>query len=466
MSSLIIAGTGYVSLIQLNKIAGSNTADNQKLLAASTQIILIYVLISIIVIVCLGAFIGLSVTNRIRNLRNIANKITLGESEVMIDFKGSDEIHDIALSLKSVIDSQRKSEELHSRSEKKYKDLYENSLDLYRTIDTNGTIIDCNKSYAERLGYTKKEIIGESIFKHTADDNVKAMTESFETWKKTGNVKNKEIWLKTKDAIIFPTLISANNLYAEKGILIGSNTIIKDISELKKLDKLKDEFASMITHELKSPLTPIMGRCEMLKEAGLLGDLNTLQLDSINKIQQNVLRLERLIRDVLDAQKLEMGHMRFDKAKFDVTEFMTEVHNDYLSLMKEKQIDFVDSTKEKLILKSDMSRIRQVIDNLVLNAADFTPKKEGKIEIGAKSEDGKVVFCVKDNGAGIPKEMQPNMFRKFFQVDTSLTRKHSGTGLGLVVCKGIIEGLGGRIWLDSDFGMGTSVYFTIPKELN
>src|SRR5438445_8032572 len=204
----------------------------------------------------------------------------------------------------------------------------------------------------------------------------------------------------------------------------------------------------------------------MLKEAGLLGDLNTLQLDSINKIQQNVLRLERLIRDVLDAQKLEMDHMRFDKAKFDVTEFMTEIHNDYLSLMKEKQIDFVDSTKEKLILKSDMSRIRQVIDNLVLNAADFTPKKEGKIEIGAKSEDGKVVFCIKDNGAGIPKEMQPNMFRKFFQVDTSLTRKHSGTGLGLVVCKGIIEGLGGRIWLDSDFGMGTSVYFTIPKELN
>src|SRR5205807_9978317 len=104
----------------------------------------------------------------------------------------------------------------------------------------------------------------------------------------------------------------------EKGILIGSNTIIKDISELKKLDKLKDEFASMITHELKSPLTPIMGRCEMLKEDGLLGDLNTLQLDSVNKIQQNVLRLERLIRDVLESQKLEMGRMKFDKEKFDV----------------------------------------------------------------------------------------------------------------------------------------------------
>jgi PAS domain S-box-containing protein len=382
------------------------------------------------------------------------------------------------------VNSLRKSEELYSHSEKKYRELYENSPALYRTIDTQGIIIDCNKSYAERLGYTKEEVIGKSIFMHSSDDNIDAMKESFETWIRTGNVKNREIWFKTKDGTTFPTLISANNLYDENGSLIGSNTIIKDMSEIyearkkieseaimrlqfeeiKKLEKLKDEFASMITHELKSPLTPIMGHCEMLKEPGLLGDLNQTQLDSVNKIHKNTRRLERLIRDVLEAQKLEMGRMKFDKEKFNVTEFMTEIHREYLPLMKEKQIDFVDSTEEKLILTSDKDRIRQVIDNLVLNSADFTNKKDGKIEIGARNEDDKVVFYVKDNGTGIPKGMQPDMFKKFFQADTSFTRKHLGTGLGLAVCKGIIESLGGEIWFESQSGIGTSFYFTLLKE--
>jgi len=483
--SLMIGALGYVSLIELDKATEPITLDNQKLLGSSKQIIFICVSIFIIIAICLGALIGRSIVKPMRNLQNHANKIAGGEAEFKIDSIGNDdEVHDLAISFKSTVTSLRKSQKLYSRSEKKYRDLYENSPALYRTIDTDGIIISCNKSYAERLGYSKDEIIGVSIFNHVADNNIEAMRKSFETWKSTGTVKDREIWLKTKDGTVFPTLISANNLYDENGGLIGSNTIIKDISavyeakkriekealmelqfaELKKLDKLKDEFASMITHELKSPLTPIMGRCDMLKTPGLLGNLNALQLDSVNKIHKNARRLERLIRDVLEAQKLEMGRVKFNKNKIDVTEFMTEIHRDYLPLMKEKQIDSINSTEEKLILISDENRIRQVIDNLVLNSADFTPAKQGKIEIGARSEDSKIVFYVKDNGAGIPKEMQPIMFKKFYQADTSLTRKHAGTGLGLVVCKGIIEGLGGKIWFESQPGTGTSFFFTIPKE--
>jgi len=375
--------------------------------------------------------------------------------------------------------------ELYAHSERKYRDFYENSLALYRTINTDGIIIDCNKSYAKRLGYKKEECVGMSIFQHTADQFLDAMKESFETWKMRGKVKNREVWLKCKDGTTFPVLISATNLYDEEDYLIGSNTIIKDISdiyearkrterealaqiqldEIKKLEKLKDEFASMMTHELKTPLTPIMGRCDMLKEPGLLGSLNELQLDSVNKIQQNARRLEALIRDVLDAQKIEMNQLKFNKARFDVVDFMAETYVDYLPLMKEKEINFVNSTSEKLVLTSDRHRIRQVIDNLVQNAADFTQKKEGKIEITAKGEDGKVVFSVRDNGEGLPSELQLTMFKKFFQADTSLTRRHAITGLSLVVCKGIVEGLGGEIWFESQPGVGTNFHFTIPKEL-
>ena len=266
--------------------------------------------------------------------------------------------------------------------------------------------------------------------------------------------------------------------------MVGSNTIIKDISEiyearkkiekqalielqlaeLKKLEKAKDEFASMMTHELKTPLAPIFGHCEMLKEPGLLGGLNPVQLDAVNKISQNAHRLEQLIADVLEAQKLGMGSMKFDKEEFDVTKFMAEIHNDYIQLMKEKQIKIVNYTDEKLTLRSDKNRIRQVIDNLVLNSADFMPEKDGEISIGAVRVDEKIVFHVKDNGIGIPEDELDKIFVKFYQVDTSHTRKHLGTGLGLAVCKGIVEGLGGKVWVESELGKGTNFYFSMPQE--
>jgi len=387
------------------------------------------------------------------------------------------------LSVENLSSSLTRYMELYAHSERKYRDFYENSLALYRTINTDGIIIDCNKSYAKRLGYTKEECIGMSIFQHTDDKYIDAMKESFETWKMRGKVRNREIWLKRKDGTAFPVLISATNLYDEADNLIGSNTIIKDISdiyearkkeerealvqiqleEVKKLEKLKDEFSSMMTHELKTPLTPIMGRCEMLKEPGLLGNLNEIQLDSVNKIQQNARRLETLIRDVLDAQKIEMNQLKFNKERFDVTDFMAETHSDYLPLLNKKEINFVNSTAEKLVLTSDKHRIRQVIENLVQNAADFTPKG-GTIEISAKEESGKVVFSVSDNGEGISSEIQSTMFKKFFQADTSLTRKHADTRLGLVVCKGIVDGLRGEIWFESKPGIGTNFHFSIPKE--
>ena len=479
------SGSEYIeALAASTDVLTTSMANTQKLISDSTETLTLYVLIYIAIAGGLSFFVFRTVANPVKNLRDAADKIATGNWNVKIEHKGDDEINDLARSFKSMVDAVKRSEELISAAERKYRELYESSPDLYSTINTNGVIIDCNKSYAERLGYTKEEIIGTEIFNYTS--HIDAMKNALETWKQTGSVKSSEIWLKTKEGTTFPTLLSASNLYDENANLVGSNTILKDISgiyearkakesqelmelqlaELKKLDKSKNEFVSMMTHELKTPLAPIMGRCEMLKEADLLGNLNAAQLDSVNKIYQNARRLEKLIGDVLEAQKIEMGSIKFDKEDFDVTNFMTEIHRDYSQLMKEKQIKFVNVTEEKITLKSDKSRIRQVIDNLVLNAADFTPEKNGKIEIGAKSEDGNVVFHIKDNGVGIPEDKLDKIFVKFYQVDTSFTRKHPGTGLGLAVCKGIVEGLGGKIWFESQVGKGTSFFFSIPKEEN
>jgi len=365
-----------------------------------------------------------------------------------------------------------------------YETLYEESPVLYRTIDRNGIIINCNKTYAKSLGYSKDELIGTSIFMTTDENDLDVMKNSFETWRDTGNVRNREVWLKRKDGSKFPTLITAGNIYDKNGNLIGSNTVIKDITklyesrkkaekslvmeiqlkELKKLERLKNEFASMITHELKTPLAAIKGHCDILKELSSNHNLTIDEVDSVNEIDQSATRLDRLIGDVLDAQKLEMDRMNFSYQTFDLKEFMMDVEGSFAKILEEKQLKIVNHTKEKLNVYSDKYRIRQVIDNLILNAADFVPPKTGLIEIGAKHKQDKVEFYVKDNGSGIPTEMHPIMFKKFYQVDTSPTRKHPGTGLGLVVCKGIVERLGGKIWFQTGTDKGTTFFFTIPMK--
>ncbi len=251
---------------------------------------------------------------------------------------------------------------------------------------------------------------------------------------------------------------------SREAVLQSKNIIEQQLEELKEADVNKDEFASMVTHELKTPLTPIKGRCEMLLEAGVLGQLTPAQEQSIHIIYNSATRLERLVSDILDAQKIDMNRMKFNKDKIEIKKFMEDISRDHLPLINEKEITFLNTTTSNSTIVSDEGRLTQVMTNLIRNAVDFVQPKTGLINIAATDKDSNVVFYVKDNGTGIPKEQQPNLFKKFFQIDTSARRKHGGTGLGLVICKGILEAQGGKIWFESEEGKGTTFYFSMPKD--
>jgi signal transduction histidine kinase len=232
---------------------------------------------------------------------------------------------------------------------------------------------------------------------------------------------------------------------------------------LKNAKKSKEEFIAMISHELKTPLTPIKIYASSLKRQKFLGELNQKQADAVDGIYFNTDRLERLIGDLLDVQKLELGQIKFENKWVVVEEFMDMVTGNLKSQTEQKGGQLINHTKGKIIMKSDTSRLSQVFSNLINNSIDFIPKNKGKIEINAQNKKDKVLFSVKDNGTGMTLETQKSLFQKFYQADTSITRKHGGTGLGLAICKGIVEGLGGKIWLESEVGKGTDVYFTIPR---
>jgi len=233
--------------------------------------------------------------------------------------------------------------------------------------------------------------------------------------------------------------------------------------ELEKIEKSKDEFVAMVSHELKNPLTPIKMYSAALKRPKILGELNKKQAEAVDGIIFNALRLERMIGDLLDVQKLELGKIKFENKWVVVEEFMGMVTRNLKTETEKKGCQLINHTKGEIIMKSDTPRLAQVFSNLINNSIDFIPKNKGKIEINAQNEKDEVLFSVKDNGVGMTLETQTGLFQKFYQADTSIRRKHGGTGLGLAICKGIVEGLGGKIWLESEVGKGTTFFFTIPR---
>jgi len=240
-------------------------------------------------------------------------------------------------------------------------------------------------------------------------------------------------------------------------------TINSMINRLNELEDRKDTFLSMVTHELKTPASTIIGFSKVLLKPEMIGELNSEQRKSIETVKRNATRLESLIGDLLDSQKLDLQKMKFAYADVDITKLVEYILTNHQNIMQEKQIQFVNSTQETIFATTDGARLEQVFNNLIRNAVDFVPDEEGKIEIGIKGDNKKVVCYVKDNGIGITKEKQSNLFNRFYQVDSSLRRRHGGTGLGLSISKGIINGLGGKIWLESEPGKGSVFYFDIPK---
>jgi len=236
--------------------------------------------------------------------------------------------------------------------------------------------------------------------------------------------------------------------------------------ELKNKEKLKEEFLSMVSHELKTPLTPIFGYAGALKIEQIMGPISKKQLKSVNKIISNAKKLQRLISDIFDAQKLDLGEMKFDYEQFSVDKLITDVIEDIKFIAEDKKIQIVPSVKEGITIKSDKNRLIQVLGNLINNAIDFISQEGGVIRLSAKEVNNSIVFSVEDNGKGIPKDLQKNLFQKFYQVDSSETREHRGSGLGLTICKGIVEHLGGKIWLESEVGKGSEFFIRIPKDRN
>ena len=398
--------------------------------------------------------------HRLRELEQV-NVILMELCETL-----DDKSEDLEKSRKKLKENIQLLMKLATSNQKRYVDLYEDSPDLYRTIDAYGIILDCNNAYAIRLGYSKDEIVGKNIFEHSPKENLTDIESSFDTWKNTGQVRNQEIWLKCKDGTVFPGLLSANNLYNENNKLIGSNTVIRDITkiyeyrkkleesqnriqdqfnELKKLDDEKNDFLAMITHELKTPLVPIKSYIEMILTEKF-GPLNDVQKDKLGIVYSSTGYILKLVTDLLDAQKIELGQLKLTKSICNLTEIVDTTVEKIKEEVEKNGMSVTTKLENDIFCSCDPVRIEQVLINLLVNAIKFSTVGSGKISINLCKENNQARIIIKDNGIGIVPSKLEKIFVKFYQIDASPTREYGGTGLGLSVSKGLIENHGGKIW--------------------
>ncbi len=229
-----------------------------------------------------------------------------------------------------------------------------------------------------------------------------------------------------------------------------------------EVERLKSQFLANMSHELRTPLNAIIGLAELLEDE-ILGELNEEQRDAVKEILSSGNHLLQLINQILDLSKIEAGKMVLHETSVNLINLINDVLKQVEVLLKEKNITAITNVQvEDLLVLVDELRIKQVLLNLISNAIKFSPP-DTNITITINQNTEWVIVSVKDEGIGISDEHKDIIFEEFRQVDDSHSRLYEGTGLGLALCKKLVELHGGKIWVESKLGQGSTFTFTIPR---
>lgn len=346
------------------------------------------------------------------------------------------------------------SEKAMRASEEGFRRLAEATMEAVVVCD-KGKIEALNQAFSSMFGYLQQEVLGTSFtgyaapeFRETLQENVLSENEdSFEC-----------VFLR-KDQSTFYTEVRGR-IIPYQGRM-AKVIAIRDISERKQLEQLKDEFVSTVSHELRTPMTVIREGVSQILD-GLHGDTTPAQRQFLNHALSNIDRLRRIIDDLLDISKIEAGKMEIRRDLVDLVSVAKEVCASFSVQTQKKGLDLRTSFRtDKAELYLDRDKIIQVFTNLIGNALKFTAT--GWIEVSVADKEQHVECRVSDTGKGIAERDLPKVFGKFQQFGRTAGQGEKGTGLGLAVSKGIVELHQGKIWVESKIDIGTKFIFTLPK---
>jgi NtrC-family two-component system sensor histidine kinase KinB len=337
----------------------------------------------------------------------------------------------------------------------RYRDLFEDNIDPMVITDWEGRILEANRQALALSGYTSEELHNLSI-DQLHEVNWSKTGEAFEILREN-RMSLYESSLHKKDETHSPVEVHARRVEFEETDSI--QWIMRDITERKELDGLRDDLTSMIYHDLRSPLANIVSSLDVIATMVPEDDRETVL--SILKIAENSTdRIQRLVSSLLDVNKLESGQPVVDQKVVDSLALIKDAIADVRPVVTgRRQKLYVDLPDELQAIWVDGDMARRVLINLMENSSKFTPT-EGKLEVGARADGAWLNIWVKDNGPGIPPSDQERIFDKFTRLRGKGTT--GGLGIGLAFCRLAVQGHGGKIWVESDAGQGAIFHFTFP----
>jgi PAS domain S-box-containing protein len=352
--------------------------------------------------------------------------------------------------------------------EKAYiENLVDNAGDAIISTDVEDRILTWNHGAEVIFGYSKEETIGRSLTILLPSRRAEELVEIRDKVRLTGVIRNLEVRRIRKDGIVIETSLAVSPIRDKDDNVIGFLHLARDITEkkryehrLKELDQMKSAFVSNVSHELRTPLTAIKASADNMLDR-LLGDLTEKQAGYLTRIKSNSDRLARLINDLLDLSTIEAGKINLRPTNVPMITLVKEAAESLRPAAIEKLIDLkVVCADPGLIAWADRDKVIQVLINLIGNALKFTPPR-GTVTVAVTKNDASwTQISVTDTGPGIPVEEVNKVFGRFYQVD----RTGKGTGLGLTISKALVEMHGGKIWVESEAGKGSTFYFTLPAE--
>jgi len=387
------------------------------------------------------------------------------------------------------ITERKKAEEKLTESENKFRTIFENIGDIYYRADLKGNMTLANPAAVKIMGYDSiEEVIGKNIaadFYYYPKDRKIFMEEL----KKHGEVKNLEVTIKRKDGTLVIVEVNSHFVHDATGKPIEVEGIAHNITERKKaeqelqekneqleaqrvelvrkatelemVNQAKSEFLASMSHELRTPLNAVIGFSELILD-GIPGEINDEQRGCVNDILDSGQYLLNLINDILDLSKVEAGKIELKLQNLDIAAIINGVVQIMKpALDKNGQEIEVSIMQELPKVRGDKNRLEQILLNLLSNASKFT-EQGGRVQIHVGREGDYCQVAVIDTGIGIKKEDQGHVFETFFQGETLSDRRKEGTGLGLTLTKQFVEAIGGRIWMESEYGKGSTFIFTLP----
>jgi len=402
------------------------------------------------------------------------SKLLEVKSHLLVNGEGENEIFVIGRDVTETYESQQ----IIKEEQERYHNMFDNMrscVAVYKTEDNGESFIlsDWNKS-AERIEQIKGEdLLGKHIYDiFPGIIDIPFYKELQTVYKKGTSIFSKPFYYKNPNTNVEGW--RENFIYKLKStdeVVAIYDNVTDRIEQHAKLEKAKEEaeqsnkiksvFISNMSHEIRTPMNSILGFTSLLEN-----EKDPIKIKGyIDIITNSGELLITLIDDIMDLSKMESGNMTIKKTIFNLSKMLKEIQQYFKLEIKNRKKESVKILIKNNKIKNvytDYKRLMQVLNNLLLNAIKFT--EEGFVKCECIIENDFIKFSIKDSGIGIKEENKEKVFDRFFQIDREKSKKQEGTGLGLTICKAIIELLGGEMWIESEFGIGTSVYFTIPIE--